>query len=320
MKKGTSTPILILAFNRPHLTKELLNRLNEDEISELYVSIDGPRSESDIEKATEIMALIENFSHKLPVNVRLGKSNLGCRLGVIAGLDWFFSQVQGGLVLEDDCHPQDGLLKFITANNERGTQEKIGMISAHNPFREVATENYLSRFIFIHGWYMKSCVWAELRTEIFLVTTPKIFGLRGSCGGIPESVFWWSAYIRARIGLHDTWDSLLYRAFRQRGYLCLVPKVNMIENMGFGAEATHTSNPEGSIFLEDGPELALGLQCPDLLDDIISRRHFKIKSHHMVTPFVRVLLDFIRVRVFPDFEKQIQGAQVSFYTLNKFQP
>ena len=123
--------------------------------------------------------------------------------------------------------------------------------------------------------------------------------------------------MRARIGIHDTWDSLFYQAFMINEYYCLVPKTNMIENKGFGSEATHTFDSEYSIIMDRGPEIASNLDSSTKLDNEISRTHFKIQPRHKYTPFVKVVTDFLKVRHFPDFEKQMQNSSSEFLYLNQ---
>ncbi len=123
--------------------------------------------------------------------------------------------------------------------------------------------------------------------------------------------------MRARIGIHDTWDSLFYQAFMINEYYCLVPKTNMIDNKGFGSEATHTFDSEYSIIMERGAEIAFNLNSSTKLDNEISRTHFKIQPHHKYTPFVKVVIDFIKVRHFPNFEQQMQNSNSEFLYLNQ---
>ena len=132
-----------------------------------------------------------------------------------------------------------------------------------------------------------------------------------------EAIFWWAAYARARIGIHDTWDSLFYRAFSTKGFQGLVPGRNLIQNVGFGENATHTTDPHGSILLKNGPELAENINVAGQLDSIIATSYFKITKRHAITPFVKVARDFLKVRHFPDFQKQLKESESDFFVLGE---
>jgi hypothetical protein len=317
VNKNNRMSVLVLAFNRPQLVRQLLRTLPRHEISSIYISIDGPRNSIDAEKADEIVGIAEEFSRTNSVKVRRGKNNLGCRLGVIAGLDWFFNEVEEGLILEDDCLPEIELFEFLYCNKYKLESGEVAMISAHNPLGKIEFLDYKSRFVFINGWFMQSNVWRDLRHSMFHIKPPSRFSKTANPRSLSESIFWWAAYARARIGIHDTWDSLFYRAFSFKGYLCLVPGRNLIQNLGFGENATHTTNPDGSILLKNGPKLAEKTKSSAELDSIIATSYFNISKRHAITPFIKVGLDFLKVRHFPDFEKQLRESKSEFIDLRE---
>lgn len=311
--------VLILAFNRPNLVAELLETLSPNDISSIYVSIDGPRNVGDFEKANEIMELLSKFQNQFKIIVRRSNVNLGCCLGVISGIDWFYSQEgNGGIVLEDDCFPKKGYFDFVRKSlDDTRLYDDVGMISAHNPLSKVDVENYKSRFVFINGWYMRSDVWKKLRHAFFEIKLPSRYLDTGQPRRLSEAIFWWATYMRARIGSHDTWDSIFYRAFSELGYVCLVPSSNMIVNKGFGVGATHTTDPKGTIFLDQGEKLASGLYSSKELDDLILKYYFKVKPHHCISPFYKVLRDLIKFRKFPNYEELISNSTSSILTFKK---
>jgi hypothetical protein len=311
-------PVLVLAYNRPGLVRELLNSLSPENVSSLFISIDGPKTESDRLKANQIVEIAKEFSDFIPVVIRQSSTNLGCRLGVISGLDWFFGEVpDGGLVLEDDCFPKPEFFEFLAQNIHLIRSHEVAMITAHNPLSEVSEDLYKSRFAFIYGWYTTGSTWEILRKNLFEIALPSRFRKTKNPRSISEATFWWATYARARIGIHDTWDSLFYRAFSKEGFECLVPKSNMVENRGFGEGATHTIDPDGSILL--GAEIPAKTKDKSMteLDDLIARHHFKIKLHHTFTPYLRVSIDFLKVRRFPDYNYQLQLVKVTILEFRK---
>lgn len=310
MENSQKFPVLILAFNRPHLIKELLTSLPIDFISKIYISIDGPRNQIDIEKANIIVEASSQFAKFIEINIRRCDQNLGCRLGVISGIDWFFSQeLNGGVILEDDCFPNKNFFQYLIKTTNVQNKNRFAMVTAHNPLGKIRLQNFKSKFIFISGWYMQSETWKILRETIFKISRPSRFQNTQFPRTYYEAIFWWAAYMRARIGIHDTWDSLLYRSFSENGYSCLVPEENLIENHGFGPDATHTKDPDGSIMLKDGESFGGNLVTEEELDQLLLSQYFKISRRHAITPFFRVFLDFIKIRKFPDFEKQLAESK-----------
>jgi len=317
MSESHKIDVLILAFNRPKLVQKLLYELPPKKVSKIYISIDGPRNREDVVAAEEMLSLVGAQINGIPVIVRHVKQNLGCRLGVLSGLEWFFDEVSdGGLVLEDDCSPLPGLFDFIGNRLHELNDPKIGMICAHNPYGEVEIENYLSRFIFINGWYMKSQTWKSLRQNIFELRLPSRFKHTNHPRKMREAIYWWATYARARVGVHDTWDSLFYRTYSEFGLSSLVSPRNLIENLGFGENATHTRDPNGSILIKNGPSLATAKFSSRELDDILADRYFKIRNRHMFTPFYKVFRDILMIRNIPDFDEQLARSEAFTYGID----
>ena len=137
-------PVLLMGFNRPDLLTRALESLREQGVQNLYVSLDGPRFEDEIGSCEECFKCVQQYRDSFQLKVLSRSSNLGCYLGVISNIDWFFSQVNFGIIIEDDCVVDEEF--FRKAQEYLDTLELflghgVGMITAHNPF--VATEDDL---------------------------------------------------------------------------------------------------------------------------------------------------------------------------------
>ncbi len=293
MIDNTNFPILILTFNRPQLLEKLVEHLIRLGASNLYVSIDGPRNEGDVEKQQEILTYLESL--KLRVD-RLEfihhYTNLGCKVGVVAGIDWFFHEVQTGIILEDDCIPEDAFFQFVQDNlNKISTHSKAGMITAHNPLIDIKhSESVISRYSLITGWCTKAEVWKEIRNDFFQIDFPSKRNKNGNSQSLSEMIFWWAAATRARIGTYDTWDSCFSIQMWKHGKGCLIPPRNMVSNIGFGEEATHTKDPNGSIFLNTEESRFPSNRS---FDNLLKTEYFRISPVHTYRPLFRVLFELI---------------------------
>ena len=100
-------PVLIIGFNRPDLLQILINRLREINPRMVYLAVDGPRDNNpdDREKVSQVHACFELIDWDCEKKSLFRTENLGCRHGVTASIDWFFSQQPFGIILEDDCIP-----------------------------------------------------------------------------------------------------------------------------------------------------------------------------------------------------------------------
>jgi hypothetical protein len=57
--------------------------------------------------------------------------------------------------------------------------------------------------------------------------------------------YWTKIFDRTHAGLIDTWDNQWNFTMMSLGGLSIEPKVNLVSNIGFGADATHTLTGNG---------------------------------------------------------------------------
>lgn len=285
------TPVLVIGFNRPDKILSLLHRLNELGVTNLFISLDGPRNALESLVCEETRRQVEIFQDQFNLSLIWRDYNLGCNLGVVSALDWFFQKNNCGIVLEDDCYPDDSMLVVIEEKLRLigKSSGEIGMITAHNPFSSWPS-NVLSRYALIQGWGTTSEVWFQIRRNYFKITSPQISARKRSGRSLAESIFWWANSNRARLGGVDTWDGIFADRMWRLGFLTYVPEWNLIKNFGFDERATHTKNPNHSIFIEVKES-----EKTDF-DELMKSRYYKIYSRHLFTAPLKVILDVLRFK------------------------
>jgi hypothetical protein len=293
-------PVLVIAFNRPSHVKQLLSKLTELQIKEVYVSIDGPRNLEEKKSCDEVLGVVRDFSEELNLKVIFRDYNLGCGLGVTSALDWFFSKVQFGVILEDDCVPNDSFFDYFEsyfANQSMYVAKRVTMASAHNPFRTYKT-SVESNYFLIQGWGTSRANWEKVRKGYFRFSLPRLRNASSQRRSASEAIFWWSNATRARLAKVDTWDSMYCDRMWNLGNKCLIPATNLIENNGFGSSASHTKDPAGSIFVE----ISTALKSTKEFDELLKEKYFRIRPRHLFTPLFRIILDLIFFKRRPIFE------------------
>jgi hypothetical protein len=282
------TPVLVIGFNRPDKILSLLHRLSELGVTNLFISLDGPRSELEASVCEETRRQVEIFQDQFELSLVSRDYNLGCNLGVVSALDWFFQQNYCGIVLEDDCYPDDSML--LVLEEKLGligrSGGEIGMITAHNPFSSWPSK-VLSRYALIQGWGTTSEVWSQIRRDYFKITSPQLSVKKRSGRSLAESIFWWANSNRARLGGVDTWDGIFADRLWRLGFQTYVPERNLIRNFGFDERATHTKNPNHSILIEVEEN-----EKTDF-DELMKSRYYKIHPRHLFTAPLKVILDVL---------------------------
>lgn len=250
-------PILFLVFNRPDKTRLAFERLRAARPSRLYIAGDGPRDDhpTDTEACAQTRAIADDIDWPCNVQTLFQDQNLGCRQGVTTALDWFFDHEPEGIIVEDDILLDPSFFPYAAEMLERYRDDpKVMTIGAANVLQHVDPSEYCPEghsYVFsiqpqIWGWAGWRSTW-ELYDRTFddLESAQSIAALKAR--GHPQydtAGHWMNRFRRTRSGKIDAWSyGLFYTQWVNGGY-CAVPTVNMMENIGFDATATHTVNPD----------------------------------------------------------------------------
>jgi len=245
---GYGIPILLIFWNRPVLLESLFEILQTLQPQRLYLACDGPRL-NDPENERLVQRCRDLAEQRLtwPVQVqrRYADTNQGCRAGVAAAISWFFSQESEGIVLEDDVHPDPSFFPFMQEMLERYRDDaRVGSISSHHFHRQAPNATSSYRFsIYNHCWGWASWRRAWDHYDFSLSSWPA-FRDQGLLAGLGDKRFqrYWTRILNSVArGEIDTWDFAWTYSHWKAGMLSCVPDRCLVENAGFGPDATHTN-------------------------------------------------------------------------------
>lgn len=242
-----STPVVLLIFNRPDTTAKVFNEIRRVKPSKLLVVADGHRPDcpGDEEKCAASRAIIDQVDWPCEVSKNYSDTNLGCKKRVSSGLDWAFSNVEEAIVLEDDCIPQPTFFRFCDELLEKYRYDnRIMMISGFNG--QIRSNNdthsyFFSKYPHIWGWASWRRAWQYY--DVNMTGCPALLeseAYKNLCESKDEDLFWRKYFAQVYEGEIDTWDAqVTFMLFSQNG-LAVVPSKNLIRNIGFRDDATHT--------------------------------------------------------------------------------
>ena len=272
------SPIALIIFNRPELTQIIFDKIAQVKPSKLFVVADGPRPDraGEENRCFQAREIINQVNWDCEVFKNYSDENLGCKSRVSSGLDWVFEAVPEVIILEDDCNPSLDFFWFCDELLEKyRDDERISIISGCNFQMKNNLEDssyYFSRLTHIWGWAswrrtwryydVSASSWPEFRN--YLLTT-KI--------SMSEKKFWLEKFQSTYDGLIDTWDYQLVLAMWAQHKLSIIPNVNLISNIGFGADATHTSSVNIFSNMSSG-QLSFPLKHPQFMLDNLSADDF----------------------------------------------
>lgn len=241
--------MLLLAWRRPDTTARVMQRLQEVRPSYLFIACDGPRSGDTglLAACQETREVIEqNLTWDCEVQRLYREQHLGCRRGVAEALDWFFSHVEAGIILEDDVLPDPSFFPYCAELLEHYREDdRVAMISGssirNRPTRDSCSYRF-SNYCHIWGWASWRRAWRNYDAAMEEWPFLRAQGWLRDLGGARFERYWRYQFDRVWQGHCDTWDYVWMLSCWQQGQVCVVPEVNLIENLGFNdARATHTA-------------------------------------------------------------------------------
>ncbi len=243
-------PVLVMAFNRPDHLAVLIQRLREVQPKQLYVAIDGARSTKpgEQEKVEACRDLVGTVDWPCEVHTLFQDSNLGCGQGVTTAITWFFEEVERGIILEDDIIPDPSFFPYCEELLERYNDDRrVFAISGCNfvPPSEQSRPDLPYRFSqvpHIWGWATWRRAWAQHRLDIagWREQLPVRTLWSRVDHSIPSTVYWTSTYELLARKEVDTWDGQFVLAAMAANAWTATSNVNLIKNIGFDEQATHT--------------------------------------------------------------------------------
>lgn len=249
-----STPIAFFIFNRPHLTEIVFEAIRQVRPKKLLVVADGPRFPEEAEKCEKARAVINRVDWDCEVLTNFSDKNLGCKRRVSSGLDWVFSKVEEAIILEDDCLPDPSFFNFCQVLLERYRHDERVMHISGDNFQDgqIRTEYsyYFSKYSHVWGWASWRRAWQHYDVDIKTWPQYKKLGIISSiCDNPYEQKYWSDIFDRLFEDTINTWDyQWLYACWSQNG-LSILPNSNLVSNIGFSSDGTHTTS--------DSPEARL---------------------------------------------------------------
>src|SRR5579863_7273541 len=242
------TPVALIVFNRPETTRRVFAAIAKARPSHLLLIADGPRPDrqGEVERCAEVKQIVSRVDWPCRVETNFATDNMGCRERVVSGLNWVFSLVEEAIILEDDCLPDQSFFPYCAELLERYRQNtEVGIIAGFNyegSFRH-ADSYYFSSMVPIWGWATWARSWRQYDERMAGWPEAKRDGLLEKQFPDKKVVAYWNKmFDKMHDGTGpDTWDYQLVFTSWSRRWLNALPTTNLIQNIGFGSDATHTT-------------------------------------------------------------------------------
>ncbi|GHU81668.1 hemolytic protein HlpA [Bacteroidia bacterium] len=299
-------PVLLIVFNRLHTTRRVFQAIREAQPARLFIAADGPRPDNadDAEKSEAVRQyVLENIDWECEVKTLFRAENLGCGPGPATAISWFFEHVEEGVILEDDCLPHPEFWEYCGELLDKYRDNKqIAVISGNN-FQEGKkygkASYYFTKYVTAWGWATWRRTWQDCQFDLNLVDKDFVWRkIDSTFKNSAERTYWKSVFNKAAVSSKDIWDYQFCFHVWSKDMFCIAPNVNLVQNIGFGDDATHTFDPNSkAAFVKTGPLLPLihtrKIEISNKADEFIFAHYYS--PYPPVNLFKRVIRKFKRI-------------------------
>ncbi len=257
--EAATVPVLLLGFNRPDKLRKVIEPLRSIRPQRVFVSVDGPRAgkagEAERCRATQQVAEAE-IDWPCAKTFLFRPQNLGCRAAVSGAITWAFEQVDELIIIEDDCVIDPSFVTMCRVLLDRHRDDtriwNVAAVNFQQGIQRGDGDYYASKYPHCWGWATWKRAWGHYTDDM---TSLSPCDERHS--NPQERDYWQLIFDKCVNGKVDSWAYRWVFSCWKQGGLTLLPNVNLVSNIGFDEEATHTGEQVG------GPQ---ALQCVKALN------------------------------------------------------
>ncbi|MDK3155403.1 glycosyltransferase family 2 protein [Kamptonema cortianum] len=245
-----SVPVVFLVFNRPEKTARVFDAIRRVAPARLHVVCDGPRAgvTGEIDRVLETRRIATSVDWPCDLTTDFSETNLGCRHRVSSGLSGAFERFDRAIILEDDCLPDPSFFPFCEEMLDRYASAEhvmhIGGTNFLSGWAQTPVESYyFSRLFHIWGWATWRRAWRHY--DVTMQAWPAFKQTRGLRAALPDRDmrgFWSRTFDLSHRRAIDSWDHQWSFACLRAEGLAVIPSVNLVANIGFDGQGTHTES------------------------------------------------------------------------------
>lgn len=267
-----TAPVAFFIFNRPDTTNQVFQQIRKAKPQKLLVVADGPRAThaADTEKCAAARSIIDTVDWDCQILTNYSDINLGCKARMSSGLDWVFRTVDQAIILEHDTLPHPSFFRYCQEllTHYRDDSRVMTISGCNFQFGSQRTNYsyYFSHCVHCWGWASWRRAWQFYDVTMSLWPEVSQGNLLQSIIGPDHALAYWQKVFEVTYrGYVNTWDyQWVFNCWSQNG-LCILPSINLISNIGFNAEGTHTTNTSSRVANLPTGQMDFPLQHPPVM-------------------------------------------------------
>lgn len=240
-------PVLFILYNRLEPAKQAFSQIRKVRPKKLYIACDGSKKDKpgDGEKVEAVRQwILSAIDWECQVNTRFAEENQGCKHGPVNAINWVFETEEEAIILEDDIVAEESFFMFCQTMLEMYRNDtKIMLVSGNKAVWDYPIEEdyFFTAYTQIWGWATWRRAWSFYDIEAKQWPYYKSIHLLADVYGKNTAICYTENIDRIYSGDLDAWDYLWTLAVAANSGLGILPKYNLIQNVGYGEDSTHTS-------------------------------------------------------------------------------
>jgi hypothetical protein len=239
-----SAAVAIFAYRRPNHLRRLLQSLSENhgiEEFQVYLFIDGPRTEIDFELVQKVTLTAEDFSKQLNLHVVSSPVNLGLATSIRSNVSKLFEKYDTLIVLEDDLIVSKYFLIFMS-NGLRAFAEdpSIAAVSGYSyPISDLIEGGYILPGGDCWGWATWKDRWEAVNWDAVKLKEELENSGRITAFNLNGEYDYFGMLVDSELGLIDSWAIYWHASMFLSGRYTYYPCQSLVLNTGMDQSGTH---------------------------------------------------------------------------------
>lgn len=267
-------PILLFTYNRPSHTRQTLNALLGNELSnesELFIFSDGYKGIEDKNEVMEVRQLVRSIKGFKKIHITEHGVNLGLAKNIIEGVTQVIETYEKVIVLEDDLITSPYFLTFMNEALDMFEEEKrIGHVHGYCYPLPKLPDAFLTKWTGSWGWATWERAWRQfnpdgniLLKEIETRRLARTFDFNGQ--------YPYTRMLRRQVkGQNKSWAIRWSASLFLNDMLSVNAGKSLVENIGFDGSGTHSSSQD--IYATNLYPKKLSINIPSIEENHTVRR------------------------------------------------
>lgn len=261
MSYSCNTPVLMIFFNRPDTFEKVFEKVREAKPKTLILAQDGPRNDDDVASIEACRKIAENIDWDCNVIHDYSEVNLGCGVRPQSAITGALEKFESVIILEDDCIPSNSFFPYCEELLERyKDDERIAYISGLNHFEEWdcgKSDYFFTKAGAIWGWATWRRAWNR-HYDYYVQTIQDEYVLKLYKQQVADKTVFENRLSSLKKAFDSFsnkeklsyWDTQWGFAQYTQNMMAIVPKVNLIHNIGIGITSTHAKTLKNAQFVK----------------------------------------------------------------------